>query len=34
VLSGASVKALRWVFAAVVGFMAVQMIVSGIRGKV
>uniref|UniRef100_Q01NC4 Probable membrane transporter protein n=1 Tax=Solibacter usitatus (strain Ellin6076) TaxID=234267 RepID=Q01NC4_SOLUE len=33
VLSGASTKVLRLVFAAVVGFMAIQMIVSGVRGK-
>ncbi len=33
VLSGASTKVLRWVFAVVVGFMAVQMIVAGVRGK-
>jgi len=33
VLTGASTKVLRWVFAAVVGFMAVQMIVAGVRGK-
>jgi uncharacterized membrane protein YfcA len=33
VLSGASTKVLRWVFAVVVGAMAVQMIVSGLRGR-
>ncbi len=33
VLSGASTKVLRWVFAAVVGVMAVEMIANGMRGK-
>jgi uncharacterized membrane protein YfcA len=33
VLSGASTRVLRWVFAGLVGGMAVQMMVSGLRGK-
>ncbi len=33
VLSGASPKVLRWVFAAVVGVMAVEMIANGLRGR-
>lgn len=33
VLSSASTRVLRWVFAAVVGVMAVEMIYGGIRGK-
>ena len=33
VLSGASTRVLRWVFAVVVGVMAVQMIASGLRGR-
>ena len=32
-LVGARVRVLRWIFAAVVGVMAVQMIVSGLRGN-
>jgi uncharacterized membrane protein YfcA len=34
VLAKASPKILRWVFAALVSLMAVQMIVSGLRGKI
>jgi uncharacterized protein len=33
VLTGASTRVLRWVFAAVVGVMAVEMIVNGLGGK-
>jgi len=29
----ARVRVLRWIFAAVVGVMALQMIVTGLRGK-
>ncbi len=32
-LIGANVRALRWIFAAVVGVMAIEMIVTGVRGK-
>ena len=33
VLTGASTRVLRWVFAGVVGVMAVEMIANGVRGK-
>jgi len=33
-LIGAKVRVLRWIFAAVVGLMAIEMIVSGVQGKV
>jgi uncharacterized membrane protein YfcA len=32
-LIGAKVQALRWIFAGVVGVMAIEMIVTGARGK-
>ncbi len=32
-LIGARVRVLRWIFAGVVGVMAVEMIVSGVQGK-
>lgn len=32
-LIGARVRVLRWIFAGVVGVMAVEMIVTGIQGK-
>ena len=32
-LIGARVRVLRWIFAAVVGVMAVEMIVTGVKGK-
>jgi uncharacterized membrane protein YfcA len=32
-LIGAKVRALRWIFAGVVGVMAIEMIVTGVRGK-
>jgi len=34
VLTGASTRILRLVFASVVGLMAVEMIVNGLRGKI
>jgi len=34
VLTGASTRVLRLVFAIVVGLMAVEMIVNGLRGKI
>src|SRR5262249_17294885 len=34
VLAGARVKVLRWVFSGVIGALAVEMIYSGLRGKI